>query len=366
MKLALIHDWFVGIGGAERVLIELHKLWPHAPIHMLFFDPKSVKQWLPNATIITSPLQKFWFRQRYYPLLAPFMPSAMESFDFSHYDTVLSNAVTFAKGIVVRPSTRHISYCYSPSRMLWDRHAAYERGSVPGRLFRHFLRQWDFAAAQRPDQLLAISQTAAQRISTSYRRDAMVIPPPTKIPVISNQLSVVSHRNGKLKTENFFLFVGRLVPHKNLEVLVHAFAKLKKPLIIVGAGTLRRKLQTTSDTLQADVQFLGWVGDEELDNLYALARAVIIPNEEDWGLTAVESMMHGTPVLALRAGGVTETVVEGITGEFFDDAIPQAIADCVHRFESRRDAYHQPTLMTHASQWSSEKFATRMRAIIES
>lgn len=355
MKLAIVHDWICEIGGAERVLIELHKLWPEAPIYTLLYDSAAIRRWLPNATIIASPLQKLWFRHHYYPSLAPLMPSAIESFDLSDYDTVLSNSVSFAKGIVIRPRTRHLCYCYSPTRMLWDRAPSYERKGLVSRLYRHVVRQWDFSAAQRPDQMLAISQTAADRIEKFYRRNAIVIPPPTR-EILSESLGV---KNGN------YLFVGRLVPHKNLETLINAFVKLKRPLMIVGDGPLKKKLQVVSSKLQANIQFMGILSDEELDKLYFTARAVIIPNEEDWGLTAAEAMAHGTPVLALRSGGATETVVEGVTGEFFNDAIPEAIADCVHRFENSRDRYNSRTLMTHASQWSSEKFATRMRTIIE-
>lgn len=350
MKLAIVHDWFIRPGGAERVLVRLHRLWPDAPIFTLLADSAMVREYLPGADVRTSGLQRIPFSRRLYPYLAPLMPSAMESFDLSGYDTVLSSSVAFSKGVIVRPGTRHICYCYSPSRMLWDRAASYERRGIGQQIVRHALRAWDVSAAKRPDQMIAISQTVAARISTYYRRDSLVIPPPVSMP------EAVPTTAG-----DYFLVVSRILPHKNLEMLLEAFGKLKHRLVIAGDGPL---LDAHRKHAGSNVTFTGWVSDADRDRLYAGCRAVIVPNEEDFGLTAVEAMAHGKPVLALRKGGATETVLEGITGEFFDDPIPAALADGVRRLNDAYSRYAVPAIRAHALQWSEEHFDTRMRAVI--
>jgi glycosyltransferase involved in cell wall biosynthesis len=353
VKLAIVHDWIVSMGGAERVLVALHRMWPQAPIYTLLHKPATVRQWLPDATIVTSGLQPLPLAWKYYSWLAPAMPSAIESFDLSAYDTVISSSVLFSKGIVVRPGTRHLCYCYSPARMLWDRTNPYERQGIGSHIYRHALRSWDQAAAQRPDQMLAISHTVAERITKYYRRPAIVVPPPTR---------AVSEGIAPHITDGYFLIVSRMVPHKMLEMALDTFAKLRYRLIVVGDGPLRERLQYRATS---NVSFTGWVSDEVLDGLYAHCRAVIVPNEEDWGLTAVEAMAHGKPVLALRRGGVTETVIEGVTGEFFDDPIPEALADGIRRIIQNEDAYGPQYLRTHAAQWGESQFSARMHALVE-
>jgi glycosyltransferase involved in cell wall biosynthesis len=354
MNIALVHDWIVTIGGAERVLEQLHRLWPTAPIYTLFYRQSVVQKLLPQATIIASDLQKIPFVHRLYPFLAPLMPSTIEAIDVSRYDTVISSSAIFSKGIIVRPDTRHICYCYSPTRMLWDRSEAYERNDPLSRLYRHFLRSWDYAAGQRPDQLLAVSQTTASRIKKYYRRSSIVIPPPTRMP-------------GPLSTEGaprgeFYLIVARMVPHKALDLVLDAFAKLRYQLVIVGDGPLRSRLARRAGP---NITFTGWVSDEALDALYATCRAVIVPNEEDWGLTAIEAMLRGKPVLALRRGGATETILEGLTGEFFDDPIPEALADGMKRIRSAITTYDPVAIAAHASQYGEEQFRQRMQAIVQ-
>jgi glycosyltransferase involved in cell wall biosynthesis len=354
MKLAIVHDWFVKVGGAERVLMDMHKLWPDAPIHFLVADRKAVAVHLPGADIRVSRLGRVPLASRIYPALGWAMPAAVEGLDLSGYDTVLSSSVMFAKGAVVRPGTRHICYCYSPSRMLWDRAAAYERRGIASAVARHLLRSWDASAARRPDTLAAISGTVADRIAKYWRRDAIVVPPPVRMPEGTAPSDAVEGP--------YWLIVSRLVPHKMLHVAVDAFNKTRYRLVVVGDGPLKRSLQRRAN---ANITFLGWQPDAVVDSLYAGSTAVILPNDEDFGLTAVEAMAHGKPVLALRAGGATETVLEGVTGEFFDDAIPEALADGIKRLRAHLDSYDSNAIRVHARQWSHEKWATRMRALVE-
>ncbi len=354
MRIALVHDWIIYEGGAERVLQSLHRLWPDAPIFTLLYQPETVRRLLPNATIRPSRLQRLPGAWRYYPLLAPLMPSAIETFDFSAFDTVISSSVVFSKGIIVRPDTRHLSYCYSPTRSIWDRAHRYQRTGILSHVYRHLLRSWDLAAAQRPDHLLAISNTTAARITKYYHRSSIVVPPPMRAHATPDYTRVPA--------DAYYLVVGRLIAHKDLEIVIDAFAKLRCRLVIVGEGTLFRQLQRRSQT---NIVFVGRVTDAQLDGLYDRCTALIVPNEEDWGLTAVEAMSHGKPVLALRRGGATETVLEGITGEFFDDAIPEAIADGVKRITAGLSSYDASHITNHASQYGEEQFARRMKAIVE-
>jgi glycosyltransferase involved in cell wall biosynthesis len=357
MKLAIVHDWFVHIGGAERVLIEMNALWPEAPIYFLIADKRAIARHLPDADVRIARLGSLPLASKAYPYLAWAMPSAVEGLDLSAYDTVLSSSVLFSKGAVVRPNTRHISYCYSPSRMLWDRAATYERRGIGSAMMRHLLRSWDASAAQRPDTLAAISQTVADRISKYWRRTAIVIPPPIR------KFEQSSSHGLQKESSDYFLIVSRLVPHKMLSMAIDAFNKTRYQLVIVGDGPLRQTLRRRAHT---NIRFLGWQPDDVLHNLYKSCQAVIVPNDEDFGLTAVEAMAHGTPVLALRSGGATETVLEGITGEFFNDPIPEALADGVRRIKKSMSSYNPNAIEAHAQQWSHEKWALRMKTLVES
>ena len=353
MKLAIVHDWFIRPGGAERVLCALHRLWPEAPIYVLVADRAAMHQYLPNATVHVTGIGRFPLAARMYRLLAPFMPSAVESLDLSSFDTVLSNSVLFSKGVVVRPGTRHMSYCYSPARPLWDRTADYEGRGTAGRLGRHLMRLWDYAAAQRPDQFIAISRTVANRISRYYGRDSVMLPPPTPLlpePTVAGD------------TGNFFLVVSRLVPHKRLPLVIDAFNRTRQRLVIAGDGPLSEHLKRKAGP---NVTFVGSPDDTQLAYLYRTASAVVVANCEDWGLTAVEAMSFGTPVLALREGGATETIIEGISGEFFDEPIMEALADGIRRMRNRRGQYDRDGIRRYAVQWSEERWAPRMRALVE-
>lgn len=355
MNIALVHDWIISYGGAERVLEQLHAIWPSAPIYTLLHSPTISTALLPSADIRASYLQSLPRASSMPALLGPLMPTAIESFDLSGYDVVLSSSVLFSKGIVTRPSTRHFCYCYSPSRLLWDRHASYERSGMTSQILRHGFRIWDFEAAQRPDHMIAISSTVSSRIKKYYRRSSTVIPPPTRA------AGPLDH--SLVPNVPYYLIVARAVPHKQLQVMIDVFAKLRERLVIVGAGPLLAKLRRNAPDI---VTCTGWISDAQLDALYEGCIAVLIANNEDWGLTAVEAMLRGKPVLALRRGGVVESVLEGVTGEFFDDTIPEAIADGVHRLTRSYGSYHRETIQSHAKQYDINHFQRRMVSLVTS
>src|SRR3989338_8461535 len=267
MKVALVHDWLNNLGGAERVLVELHKIFPDAPLHALFYNKKFVKEYLPDAKIIPSGLQKFPFITKTYPFLLPLMPSAIESFDMSDFDVVVSSSVIFSKGLILKPKTKHICYCYSPTRFLWDRHLENQNQGRLAGLSRHLLRIWDRQASDRVDEFVAISKHVQSRIKKYYGKESKLIYPPTMFgdivnrggpragtpvfgegsigrtkSVVDNGISIawrssktepVRGAAGTGPRHDFYLIVSRLFPHKNLDVAIDAFNKLRYELIII-------------------------------------------------------------------------------------------------------------------------------------
>lgn len=361
MKLALVHDWLNNLGGAERVLIELHNIFPDAPIYTLFSNKKFVSQYLLNANVITSSLQKVPFINKSYKYYSMLMPSMVESFDMSDYDTVISSSVIFSKGLVLSLKTRHICYCYSPTRFLWDRHSEYENKSWQSVLARHLLRIWDHQAAARVDEFVAISEHVKDRIRKYYQRETRVIYPPLTLkPEINTKFNLSDQEI--LDTE-YYLIVSRLYPHKNLNIAIKAFNKLNLPLIIIGGGPEYKNLKSQILNLK-NIKMPGFVSDEELPHYYQNCKAFIMPQEEDFGLTPVEAMSYGKPVLALRKGGALETVVEGVTGEFFDDPIPEGLADGIRRLNENYSKYDSETIKIHSKKFSRDIFRQKVLELV--
>lgn len=356
MKIAIVHDWLTTLGGAERVLMELHRVFPQAPIFTLFADKRFISQHLPDADVRQSDLSRIPGIKHIYPYVSGLMPAAVESLDLSDYDTVISSSVFFSKGLVVKPRTRHICYCFSPTRPLWDRAAEYERTSWPSRAIRHILRIWDRHAADRVDQFVAISEHVKKRIQKYYQRDALVIYPPLSL--------AAQDAAGELPLaipKPFYLIVSRLHTYKNVHIAVDTFNKLGYTLVIVGTGPAQKRLERMA---KSNIWFLGFQDDKTVAALYANCRAFIMPQEEDFGLTALEAMNAGKPVLALRRGGALETVVEGVTGEFFDDPIPEGLADGVRRLNDRYDRYDASVMREHARRFSDERFRSSMHFLV--
>ena len=360
MKLAIVHDWLKNIGGAERVLIELHKIFPEAPIYTLFYDKQFVKQWLPDADVRASFLQKIPLITRIYWLFAWLMPTAIESFDLSDFDKVLSSSAIFSKGLILKPSTKHICYCYSPTRFLWDRNLNDQLSVYNYQwlrlIYKHLLRLWDRAAADRVDQFVAISKVVQDRIKKYYRRNSIIIYPPIK--ELKIETFIV---NRKLKIENYYLIVSRLYKYKNIDIAIEAFNKLNYSLVIIGAGPDRERLKHLAGQ---NITFLGEQDDSTLAQYYDACRAFIMPQEEDFGLTPIEAMSFGKPVVALRRGGALETVIEGQTGEFFDDPIPEALADAVRRLNENYTNYNTETIKARANLFNLERFKKEITQLI--
>ncbi|KKT82446.1 MAG: hypothetical protein A2925_02655 [Candidatus Yanofskybacteria bacterium RIFCSPLOWO2_01_FULL_44_22] len=385
MRIALVHDWLNTLGGAERVLIELHKIFPEAPIYTLFASKKFIRHFLPDADIRPSFLNKPPFITKFYKYLALIMPVAVESFDLSDYDLVISSSVNFSKGLVLKPKTWHICYCYSPMRQIWDLNSTYNQQFTTNNFFnrmaKHFLRIWDRQTADRVDEFIAISEHVRERIGKYYRKEAVVIYPPVSNfqfsifnfqsnyndPMSENYKINEFNENFKLKIKNlgnYYLIVSRLYKHKNIDVAVEAFSKLRLPLVIIGTGPEKESIQNRISGFK-NIKMLGFIPDEELGAYYQNCRAFIMPQEEDFGITPIEAMSFGKPVLALRKGGATETVVEGVTGEFFDDPIPEALADGVRRLNGNYPSYSSEAIKMHAQKFSSERFRKEILKLID-
>ena len=355
MRIALVHDWLNNLGGAERVLIELHKIFPKAPVYALFYNKKFIREFLPEAEIRTSSLQKVPFITKLYRYLFFLMPSAVESFDLSDFDVVISSSVIFSKGLILKPKTRHICYCYSPTRFLWDRHSEYENKRWSATLFRHLLRIWDRQASDRVDEFVAISKYVQSRIKKYYGKESGVIYPPISLP--TSQVGNTKY----VDNLGYYLIVSRLFPHKNIDIAIDAFNKLGYELVIIGDGPAKKDLQNIAGK---NIKILGYKKDDEVRDYYRNCKAFIIPQEEDFGLTPLEAMGFGKPVLALRKGGALETVVENMTGEFFDDPIPEALADGVRRLNENYAHYSPLVIQKWAEKFSREKFRQEMLKLV--
>lgn len=361
-KVALVHDFLLAPGGAERVLVELHRLYPDAPVYTLLASERVVRALLPGADIRTSFLQK-WpaFLRRRYALLLPFFPIAVERIDLRDFDLIISSSGAWSKGLVTRLRTRHLAYLHSPMRFAWEDPERYlrERGLgglrlAIGRIVMSYLRVWDFQAADRPDVLLANSTYTQARVAKYYRKEAEVVYPPVA-PLLEVKPQERSH----------FLVVARLTRSKKIEPVVQAFSKLGLPLAIAGDGPEKARLQKQASD---NVRFLGAVTDEQLAQLYAGARALILPSEEDFGLVAAEALAAGVPVIAYGRGGVREIVQEGQTGIFFERQTPEVIAAAVWRFlrgEREGHAFSSATLLAAGKRFSPEAFREGIREAVD-
>ncbi|MEK7616030.1 MAG: glycosyltransferase [Patescibacteria group bacterium] len=322
MRIALVHDWITGIAGDVRVLHALQQMYPDA-------DTICLSDGKPSRFVI------------------PFFPIRVESLDLRSYDLVISTGSIFSKGLILRPKTYHINYCHSPTRQVWDLSHEYRH-----KIFQHLLRIWDRQASTRVDMYIANSEHIKARIKKYYRRDSVVIYPPVQNVNIKVQ-------NDSVKFKNYFLIVSRLYRHKNIDIAIKAFNKLGWPLTIIGDGPERARLEALAGPT---VHLLGSLPDELLTTHYSLSTAFILPQEEDFGIAPVEALMHGKPVLALRAGGALEYVQEGINGTFFDDPHEAVLADGARRI--REMSFDREKIKQSAEKFSWQNFQSSFSNII--
>jgi glycosyltransferase involved in cell wall biosynthesis len=328
MKIALVHDYLVQYGGAERVLECFTELFPDAPIFTLVYDKKLMHGIFKEKDIRTSFLQKIPFSKTRHRIFPPLMPSAIESFDFSKYDVVLSDSSSFAKGIITGPETLHICYMHTPMRFAWDDCQKYtQEFYFPGFIkklvpfFMNYIRVWDRASADRPDRIIANSNFIARRIRKYYKKDSVVINPPVDVEnfYISEQ------------SEDYFLLVGRFMAYKRFDIVIEAFNKMGFKLKVLGRGPEYKKL---SKMAKNNIEFLGRVPEKELRKHYSKAKAFVFPQEEDFGITAIEAMASGRPIVAFRGGDIPEHMEEGKMGVFFDNQTAGDIIRAVKKINS--------------------------------
>ena len=358
LKIALVHYWLLQMRGGEKVLEALCELFPSADVYTLFYDREGVSEPIRRARVTPSVLQKLPGARRYYRNLLPFFPLALEQFDLSSYDLVITSESGPAKGVVVPARTCHLCYCHTPMRYIWDMYHFY-RDSGQGVLRRaafgliaHYLRQWDLATANRVDFFAANSSTVQARIRKHYRRSSVVIPPPVDVNYFRPSSTV----------DDYYLFVGQLVSYKRVDLAIQAFNSLGKPFVIVGEGPESGRLKKIA---AANIKFMGHRPQQELADLYAHTRAVIMPNEEDAGIVPLEAQASGRPVIALGKGGVLDTVIEGETGMFFQEETAEGLIAAVKQFEAQSTRFLPARIRHHAEQFGQEQFKARMVGFID-
>lgn len=351
MKVALVYDRVNKWGGAERVLLALHKIFPDAPLFTSVYEPRKAS-WAKVFNVKTSFLQKFSLARNNHELLAVLMPFVFESLSFDKYDVVISVTSESAKGIVVKPGTLHICICLTPTRYLWSGYDLYFNNKI----FKFItfpivkaLRLWDRQASSRPDKFIAISEIVKHRIKKYYDLDSHRIYPPLNL----------GHKKkpGKkkdintLKNKSYFLVVSRLVPYKKVDLAVKAATALSMPLKVIGIGSEYNKLKAIAGP---SVEFLGQVDDFELYEYYKKATALIFPGIEDFGLVMVEAQSLGIPVIAFNGGGAKEIIINGKTGVFFNRQTTQSLIGVLKKFDKTR--YNSMDCKKNAQRFSFKNF----------
>jgi len=355
MKTALVYDRVNKWGGAERDLLALHELFPNAPLYTSVYNPKAALWAKVFPKVVPSFLNYIPFAKDKHEHFAYLMPLAFESLDFSEYDLVISVTSEAAKGIITKPKTLHICYCLTPTRYLWSHHELYFKDPIFKAVAKPsiwYLKTWDKVAAHRPDILVAQSKAVQERIKKYYRRSSEIIYPPVNVDFFS--------KGQEGKRDNFFLLVSRLVPYKRVDLAIKAFNKLKLPLYVVGVGSEEERLKSIA---KKNIYFVKELTDLSLARYYRKCAAFIMPQEEDFGLAAVEAQAAGAPVIAYRAGGALDIVAEGKSGLFFDRQTSNSLINTVEEFKSTK--FDAKWISQSAKRFSKERFKQNFLKLIK-
>lgn len=363
MRIALVHDFLTKKGGAENVLLAMHEAFPDAPIYTLLYDKVGTKNLFEkDCEIRASSLQKYpsFIRRRPKFLFGQF-PKAIEEFNFSDFDIVVSSSNAFAHGIITSPSTLHICYCHSPMRYVWDWHAEYLKENnigfgIKGLIVRnmiHNIRIWDKLTSSRVDLWLANAKNVQNRITKYYQKDSTVLYPPVETAKISQY---------ERKAEDFYLIVSRIEPYKKVDLAVDAFNQNGKKLIVVGEGS---QLESLKKIAKENISLLGWQSNESIYKLLSTAKGLIFPGEDDFGITPVEAMAAGTPVIAFAKGGTLETVVADKTGLFFQEESVASLNHTIELFEKNIDKFTAKNCKEQSQKFSKEIFIKNLKEIVE-
>lgn len=355
-KVAIVYDRVNKFGGAERVLLTLHEMFPDAPLYTSVYDSKKAPWAAVFPKIYSSFLQRLPVLKNYHELMGWLMPMAFEQFNFSKYDLVISVTSEAAKGIITGTNTLHVCYMLTPTRYLWSGYGEYFKNPILKLLSKpivNYLKLWDKIASQRPDKIIAISTEVQKRIKRYYDRDSEIIFPPAYL-----------HHKKRLLDVNhgYYLYVGRLVKYKKVDLLIDTFNDLGLPLIIVGTGSEKSKLRYKS---KKNIKFLGNISDNELAEVYSNAKAFLMPQEEDFGITAVEAQSFGIPVIAYKSGGAIDTIIDGNppaqagTGIFFEEQTKASLKQAIAK--SDKIVFNHKYLIKNAKNFSEENFKRKLQ-----
>ncbi len=365
MKVAIVHELLIKLGGAERVAAVLAEMFPEAPMYTLLYNEDACGKVFPKGRVRFAPgLQRLYKMGVPRRFLVSWMETAVENFDLTHYDLVISSSSAFAHGVLTGAETKHLCYCHSPARYLWDQTfavqgqqatrgilAPFKRLLLP-RLF-HRLRTWDAAAAGRPDMILANSTTVKQRIAKYWRRESEVVFPPVRTEQFAAQT----------ENEEYFLIISALSPYKNIDLAVRLFAKLPKHrLVIIGDGA---ELSYLRSLAAGNIEFLGRRSDQVVTQFLQNCRALLFPGEDDFGIVPVEAMACGKPVIAYKKGGATETVVDGKTGVLFPDATVAGLEKALIRFFDLEKTFDAASIRKHALAFSEAAFRKHIQTHVD-
>lgn len=356
-RIALVHDSFSQMGGAEKVAQAFHRLFPKADLHSTVAAREKLSDDLRSTSIKTTWMQQLPSLPRFYRHYFLLYPLAIESLDLLDYDLIVTNCFGYAKGVRKRPDATHVCYCHSPMRWIWryedyvarEPFGSFKKTVLPVLLAG--LKQWELRASRRPDFFIAKSKIVAQRIKDAYHREAVVIPPP--VDVNSFMLSD--------EHQDYYLINSRLVAYKRIDLAIEACNKLKRKLVIIGEGPDRKRLEGLAGS---NVILFGNQPDDIVKKLMSRCRALIYPGDEEFGVNPLEANASGRPVIAFRGGGALETIIEGETGVFFDLPGSHSLADAIRRFE--RCSWDQRILRKHAEKFDYQVFASRFAEFLKS
>lgn len=373
MKVAIVHDWLVNYGGAERVVEAMLSLYPDAEIFTLVYDEKKMGKIFPKEKVHTSFLQKVPFSLKMYTKMLSFMPKAFESFDFTGFDLVLCSSSCCAKGVITPPSVPHIAYIHSPMRYAWDLYFDYKKRS--GKITSFFMdkmipqiRLWDVISSQRIDKIIVNSNFIRRRTKKYWNRESEVIYPPVNTENLTPN---------NLPPENFYVAFSRFVPYKRLDLAIKACGQLKRNLIVIGSGSQEKELKALAESYtnihsketmeqSAKITFTGRISDEKVKDYLQRAKALIFCAEEDFGIIPVEAQACGRPVIALKKGGAMETVLNGKTGVFFESQTETSLKNAILDFEEKEKngVFDSKFISSHAKKFSTENFIENLKSAV--
>lgn len=348
MKLALVHDWLNQIGGAEDVLAHLVRDYPDSPVYTSMYAPEIMPDFYREWDIRNTWLDRLPGIHAHHQRYLPLYPLAWQRLDLSAYDVVLSNKSGFCHGVHTSPDTLHVCYCLAPTRYIWNLESYLDREQfgtsvrLAAQIVARLFRRWDYAAAQRVDHFIAISQEIQARIKRYYHRDSTIIYPP---------VDAAERFTPSEVTEDYFLVLSRLVPYKRIDLAVQACTRLGLPLLVGGKGRDLDRLQAMAGPT---VQFLGFVPDEDVPDLFARCRAFIFPGLEDFGITPLQAQAAGRPVIAFKGGGALDTVIPGQTGVLFEEQSVESLAAALQNFDA--GDYDPAEIRAHALKFDSAIF----------